>query len=380
MSDITKTVIGTKGCYGCGVCVKACNKQVLDIQLNSDGFFEPVAINVGNCTGCGLCKNVCSFRKDFDMFSSLIKSFAGWSNVLENRKLSSSGGVAYEIAKNALENGYSIICVRYNILKARAEHYVADNLSDLKASCGSKYIQSYTIDALRQIDRHKKYVFIGTPCQAASVRLYVEQFKLSDNFIIIDFFCHGVPSYNLWKKYLKEHTIGLGQIKDISWRNKKKGWHNSYCITIKGQNATYQSHSQKDDFYAFFLGDACLGKACYDSCKFKYDKSCADIRLGDFWGGKYANNQVGVCSILVFSQKGNEILTSSNVTIVELPFEEVAEGQMKSNARRPWFYNICSKNLKSEGYRLNFMGFLLRYQKKVGSYVLKVISNISAVR
>ena len=63
MSDITKTVIGTKGCYGCGVCVKACNKQVLDIQLNSDGFFEPVAINVGNCTGCGLCKNVCSFRK-----------------------------------------------------------------------------------------------------------------------------------------------------------------------------------------------------------------------------------------------------------------------------------------------------------------------------
>lgn len=376
MNDVTKSVIGTKGCYGCGVCVKACNKHVLDIQLNSDGFFEPIAINIDNCINCGLCKKVCSFSENLDIFSNPIQSFAGWSNVLENRNLSSSGGVAYEIAKKALEKGYSIICVRYNILKARAEHYIADNLNDLKASRGSKYIQSYTIDALRQIDRQKKYVFIGTPCQAASIRLYVERFKLSDKFIIIDFFCHGVPSYNLWEKYLKEHTIGLGQIKDISWRNKKREWHNGYCITIKGQKATYQSYRQTDDFYALFLGDACLGKACYDSCKFKYNKSCADIRLGDLWGKKYAKNQEGVSSILVYSQKGNEILSLSNVSIVELPFEEVAEGQMKSAAQRPWYYNICSKNIKRDNYRLSFMGALLRYQKIVKSYILKVISII----
>lgn len=51
--------------------------------------------------------------------------------------------------------GYSIICVRYNIQDGIAEHYIADNLDDLKQSRGSKYIQSYTVGALSKIDRRK---------------------------------------------------------------------------------------------------------------------------------------------------------------------------------------------------------------------------------
>ena len=374
-NNITKSVIGTKDCYGCGLCVKVCRKHVLDIQLNTTGFFEPIAVNIEDCVDCGLCQKVCSYNGEVDVFHPNL-SYAGWSKNPENRKLSSSGGVAYEIAKTALEHGFSIICVKYNIEKKRAEHYIAENIDELNSSRGSKYIQSYTVDALKQIDRHKKYVFIGSPCQAASVRLFVDTFKLADNFIIIDFFCHGIPSYNLWNKYLEKHSIDLGTIKEISWRNKKKGWHNGYCMTIQGENATYQSYKQQDDFYAFFLGDACLGEACYDSCKFKYDKSCADIRLGDLWGKKFAKNQDGVSSVIVFTQKGNTILSWANVNLDELPFEDAAEGQMKSTARRPWYYNICSKKLNQDSYDLSFLGILLRYQKVAKSYISKVISVI----
>ena len=173
MANISNSVIGTKDCYGCGLCVNVCKKNVLNLRLNECGFFETAAINVDFCVNCGLCKEVCSFKKDTKTYNPYL-SFAGWSNNIENRKLSSSGGVAYEISKAALGMGYSIICVRYNIEEGIAEHYIADNLDDLKQSRGSKYIQSHTVKALGKIDRHKKYVFIGTPCQAASMRLFVE--------------------------------------------------------------------------------------------------------------------------------------------------------------------------------------------------------------
>ena len=45
--------------------------------------------------------------------------------------------------------------------------------------------------------------------------------------------------------------------------------------------------SQGDMFYRLFLSDACLGKACYEKCKFKYENSSADIRIGDLWGTTY---------------------------------------------------------------------------------------------
>lgn len=373
MANISNSVIGTKDCYGCGLCVSVCKKNVLNLRLNAYGFFEPDAVNIDACVNCGLCKEVCSFDKDTIVFSPFL-SFAGWSNDMENRKSSSSGGVAYEISKAALEMEYSIICVRYNVQKGIAEHYIADNLDDLKQSRGSKYIQSYTVEALTKINRHRKYVFIGTPCQAASMRLFVEKFGISDNFIIVDFFCHGVPSYKLWKKYLEEHSGDLGCIKDISWRNKNKGWHSGYCITIKGDKSVYQSYRSHDDFYAFFLGDACLGKACYDNCRFKYDKSCADLRLGDFWGNEYLKNEKGVSSVVVFTQKGQDLLLSSDIELVRHSFEQVANGQMKTTAKRPWYYALCFNNLNNDKLSLQMMGRILRNYKLMTSYIQRIIS------
>lgn len=371
MANISNSVIGTKDCYGCGLCVNVCKKNVLDLHLNESGFFETAAINVDACVNCGLCKEVCSFNKNTKIFNPCL-SFAGWSNNIENRKISSSGGVAYEISKAAIGMGYSIICVRYNIQDGIAEHYIADNLDDLKQSRGSKYIQSYTVGALSKIDRRKKYVFIGTPCQAASMRLFVEKFRISDNFIIIDFFCHGVPSYKLWKKYLKEHSGDIGNINEITWRNKNKGWHNGYCITIKGEKSVYQSYRTHDDFYAFFLGDACLGKACYDNCKFKYDKSCADIRLGDFWGNEYLKNDEGVSSVVVFTKKGKDLLLSSDIELVSHSFEQVARGQMMSTAKRPWYYALCLSNLNNNKLNLQTLGKILRYNLLIISYIQKI--------
>ncbi len=118
-------------------------------------------------------------------------------------------------------------------------------------------------------------------------------------------------------------------------------------------------------FYALFLGDCCLGKQCYDHCKYKYDHSSADIRIGDLWGNTYKDDEDGVSGAVAFTKKGNEILTHCNIVLVEHTFDIVAEGQMKSCPVKIGAYAKISNTLRDssksigDAYRL-----LVNYRKQ----------------
>lgn len=44
-------------------------------------------------------------------------------------------------------------------------------------------------------------MFSGTPCQIRALKSYLD--KNYDNLILIDLFCHGVPSPKIWQRYLE---------------------------------------------------------------------------------------------------------------------------------------------------------------------------------
>lgn len=99
--------------------------------------------------------------------------------------------------------------------------------------------------------------------------------------------------------------------------------------------------SQGDKFYTLFLGDCALGSQCFFHCKYKYDHSSADIRIGDLWGETYKANEDGVSAAIAFTEKGKEIIEATNCELREHTFEVVAEGQMKvSPFCRPWFEHV----------------------------------------
>ena len=99
-------------------------------------------------------------------------------------------------------------------------------------------------------------------------------------------------------------------------------------------------------FYQLFLGDCCLGKQCYEHCKYKYDHSSADIRIGDLWGNTYKDNEDGVSGAVAFTAKGNDILKKCNCELVEHTFDVVAEGQMNGNPNRPLSSYLIMNYLK----------------------------------
>lgn len=352
VSQITK-------CYGCGVCAASCNKCIISIELNMDGFYEPRINEPNKCTDCGICLDVCAFNHEelcLKRDDVKIKSWAAWSNDENVRRKCSSGGVGFEIGKQLIEQGYQAVGCRYDIKEQRAEHYIATTVEEFLQSIGSKYIQSYTEEAFKQIKRKgQKYLVTGTPCQIDSFRRMIRKFRCEENFILMDFFCHCVPSMHAWKAYIKMLEPKIGEVTYASWRNKfEYGWHDSWIMGIDGENTskpvdwhdsynllikekkTYiQSRlTQGDLFYKFFLGDLALGPQCVKQCKYKYDKSSADIRIGDLWGNTYQEDQKGVSALISFTEKGNRVICGlKDVTLVEHPFEVVAEGQMKKNAR-----------------------------------------------
>ena len=363
-----------KNCYGCGVCSASCGKKVISIELNRDGFYEP-RVNETECTNCGICLEVCAFNHKERALTSdeiNIKAWAAWSNDEDVRRKCSSGGIGFEIGKQLIEQGYKAVGCRYDIKEQRAEHYIATTVEEFVQSIGSKYIQSYTEEAFQQIKRKgERYLVTGTPCQIDSFRRMIRKFRCESNFILLDFFCHCVPSMHAWKAYIRMLEPIIGEVTYASWRNKfdygwhdswlmgldsantckPVDWHDSYNILIRGKKTFIQSRrSQGDLFYKLFLGDVCLGPQCQKQCKYKYDKSSADIRIGDLWGKTYQTDQKGVSALISFTEKGKKVIEGlKEVTLVEHPFDVVAEGQMKKNAKDAPFHKIVSYVLYRRG-------------------------------
>ncbi len=49
-------------CKGCGLCVTACPKKIVEIQhekLNKKGYNTAVCVNDDACVGCALCAMMC---------------------------------------------------------------------------------------------------------------------------------------------------------------------------------------------------------------------------------------------------------------------------------------------------------------------------------
>ena len=301
-----KSVANTDPCYGCGACVAACPKKCISLKESAEGFYVP-DVDAAKCVNCGLCVKACPARMSNPKASvdlDKVNVFGAWAkdeNVLQK---SSSGGLVMSVAKILSKKGYKFVGVKYAPENVRAEHFIAETLEEFKPAMGSKYIQSFTETAFKDLERNGKYLIVGTPCQVFALR------PLFPNAFFIDFWCHGVPSAILWRSFVRAVKKGHDEKKLAAvWRDKKRfGWHNGWCMILKDGDETLYSSSVKERcfFFHHFLRCNAQNKTCY-TCPFGAYNSAADIRVGDFWGEEYAANNKGVSKVALLTDAAREM-------------------------------------------------------------------------
>ena len=219
----------------------------------------------------------------------------------------------------------------------------------MKPLRGSKYLQSNVLPAfcevlnrLKQFPQ-KKFVVFGTPCQISGFRNVLEIYGWLDRVVLIDIFCHGVPSNFLWTKYMKWVTRKMKlnateNIKSITFRDKSYSWH-EYFMNIKGGTA-YAASREKDPFLKLFSMGVVNQESCL-TCPFR-NKTSADIRLGDYRGERFKNNEDGVFMVLINGMNA----VSDKVTINR---QDITDrfGQQHTDYEYPKYYEKSLALLKN---------------------------------
>ena len=299
-------------CTSCQMCAAVCSRDAISIHLNEDGFYRPYIDEV-KCTNCGLCTKVCyKFDNDIRVTDAEglnnVKVYSAQHKSEELLEKVTSGGVADALAKELIKQGYECIGVTYNDGKHRAEHVVARTSEETDAFRGSKYIQSYSMDAFKELVKNcrtTKYAIFGLPCHIYAAHQFLSRRNLRDNCLLIDLFCHGCPSMLVWNKYEQKikKQVKNKKFDEVQFRSKVRGWGTFYVVVVVEGVRAFISSPKQDEFYSLFFSDHVLNDACSD-CKLRSTMEYTDIRLGDFWGKRFLNDRKGVSAVAITSERG----------------------------------------------------------------------------
>ena len=329
------TIKNKKDCCGCHACVSVCAKHCITMQTDREGFLYPV-VDKDACTDCGLCEKVCPVIHQ----SAPVEPQATYIAINRNeeiRQQSSSGGIFTLLAEQVVAEGGVVFGARFD-RDWSVIHSWTDTVEGLAAFRGSKYVQSRIGDSYREarefLKQGRKVLFSGTPCQIAGLRKYLR--KDYDHLLTVDFICHGVPSPDVWQRYLSElreelrAERGVGNntvpssmdempvITGISFRDKTNGWKKygfllRYAASEAAPNTVSSSAIKflqpfpENPFIRGFLADVYLRPSCY-ACPAKSGKSGSDITIADAWGINMFvpehDDDKGACYVLENTARG----------------------------------------------------------------------------
>lgn len=321
-----------KECTSCTACSNICPKQCISFNKNKDGFNYP-EIDKSKCIECSLCENICPVINK-KQTNSKTRAYAVKNKNEKVRLESTSGGFFSLLADYVLENDGYVAGAVYDE-NFVVKHIIINDRSELYKLRGAKYSQSelgnifFSIKKL--LEEGKMVLFSGTPCQCEGLKAFLK--KDYKNLITADLICHGVPSPEVWQKYIDyrsdKENDGI-RPKKINMRCKDSGWSNyGYSTEFVYENGkrTLVLNS-RDLFMKAFVGNICLRESCSD-CKAKGINRVTDFTLGDYWGiwnqyPEFDDNR-GTSAVSVHSDKGAELLNNLNgqLELIETDAENV---------------------------------------------------------
>lgn len=338
-------------CSGCRACENVCPVRCISMVTNNEGFLYPKA-DTGKCINCGACYNVCP-HKHFEKKHDVIGSYAAELKDEDIRKVSSSGGAFYALAKYIIDEDGVVFGAAFNDSYG-VEHIAVDKYEDIAKLQGSKYVQSdikncYEL-ARKYLDEGRKVLFAGTPCQIDGLLGFLK--KDYEHLLTMDFICHGVPSPTVWKHYLDEMSKKYNsKITDVSFRDKTNGW-KTYSMRLRFENGkTYIGKVTEDIYLRSFLTDIHLRKSCFN-CASKGVMRNSDITVADFFGVEKVIPELkdgkGTSIILIRNDKAKNVvkMIENDIKIYDANLDTIVkmnpsiEKSVRANPMRNKFFRV----------------------------------------
>lgn len=322
-----KNIIDNSKCCGCHACMNICPKKAIKMVEDNKGFKYPV-IDQKKCINCEMCKKVCPVLNGKIEEEKKIKAYACYNKNNIERLNSSSGGIFILLAKEIIKRNGIVFGASFDN-NFNVVHTYAEKEDELTKFMGSKYTQSIIGNNYKKVkeflEEDRYVLFSGTPCQIEGLKNFLK--KDYDKLFTQDIVCHGVPSPNVWQKYLKYMKNKNNEtIKSVNFRNKDHGW-SKYQTKILFDTKIYNEEHPNNLYMKAFLNNLCLRDSCYN-CSFKKKYRESDITLADYWGidnlHPDINDDKGVSLVVVNTKKGSDLfnLIISKITYKDTDLDE----------------------------------------------------------
>ncbi|WP_456035582.1 Coenzyme F420 hydrogenase/dehydrogenase, beta subunit C-terminal domain [Senegalimassilia anaerobia] len=288
------------------------------------------------------CCKTCLAAIDSDGDELMLSSSGGAFSILARRMLD-LGGVVYG---HAFDDGLHVGCVR------------AENLDEVSAMRGSKYVQSDMGDAIASVGRDlgagREVLFSGTPCQVDGLLAFLGGPR--DGLLTVDIVCHGVPSQVFFADCMGEEFTD--RLLSLRFRDKREGWGCGGGATVlsAGIEKDVPFSPEISYYYKRFLAGDVYRESCY-RCPYAGGERPGDFTIGDFWGidvgGSGLDARRGISVVIANTAKAEELIPyiKSETSWAERPLEEAVRGndQLMHPSPRPGSRDVVLERWKEEG-------------------------------
>lgn len=335
-------VVRCRLCVSCGACVSEAPEGAIEWLLDAKaGMYRPRVLDpkaaagaFDVCPGGGLNIQALSrklFGEDIP-FSPWLGSYRqAWAARSTNADLlnrASSGGVMTALALFLLESrrieGVTVTGMEYLPQGPRPVAKLARTVQELQDAQGSKYCPTSTNLLVRQcLKEGGRYLFLGTPCQVAALRLATQKDPRAAKafpFTMANF-CGGFRDFRQTDWLIRKHGIEPGDVR--SFRYRGQGQPGSMQIETR-------DGSVKTEAYPQYLRGCPVKKL--KRCVFCVDGTglLADFACGDAWLDRYTQSGAAWSIILARSETAQKIIQEM-VDQRLLTAEPVSEKDIKAS-------------------------------------------------